>query len=99
MDALLATPMRYEKAQTMVLINGMGAGLTGDGTVCNETVSVINVERGKTYRLRLIGGTALSFDSLAIEGHEDLEVIEADAYVFPPSSRLLCFVSPISAYR
>lgn len=74
--------MDYEKAQTMVLINGKGAGLTDDGTVCNETISVINVECGKTYRLRLIGGTALSFNSLAIEDHEDLQVIEADAYVF-----------------
>ncbi|KAH8654950.1 Cupredoxin [Tricladium varicosporioides] len=75
---LLETPLVYDGDQAMVLINGKGAG-ESDGKVCNDTLSVINVEPGKTYRLRLIGGTALSFNSLAIEGHENLEVIEADA--------------------
>ena len=92
---LLATPIIYDGDQAMVLINGKGAGSTDNGVVCNDTLSVINVEHGKTYRLRLIGGTALSFNSLAIEGHENLEVIEADAYVSssviarPPFSNLV----------
>jgi len=46
--------------------------------VCNASHSVIDVEPGKTYRLRFIGATALTFASIAIEGHESLQVIEAD---------------------
>ncbi|KFY73696.1 hypothetical protein V499_06224 [Pseudogymnoascus sp. VKM F-103] len=77
--ALLAVPMEYERAQEMVLINGKGGGIvSSDGSRCNDELSVIDVEPGKTYRLRLIGGTGLSFDILAIEGHETLQVIEAE---------------------
>jgi len=76
--ALLAVPMAYERAQEMVLINGKGGGITDPGTPCNDSLSIINVEPGKTYRMRLIGGSGLSFNVLGIEGHEDLEVIEAD---------------------
>ena len=92
---LLDTPLVYQGDQTMVLINGKGGGLTNNGAVCNETLSVINVECGKTYRLRLIGGTALSFDSIAIEGHENLEVIEADGY-FSSSLTLPLFFLPFT---
>jgi L-ascorbate oxidase len=76
--ALLAVPMEYERAQEMVLINGKGAGITDPGPSCNDSLTVINVDPGQTYRVRLIGGTALSFDILAIEDHEHLEVIEVD---------------------
>ena len=55
---------------------GKGGG-SANGTACNASLSSIDVEPGKTYRLRFIGSTALSFVSLAIEGH-DLQVIEAD---------------------
>lgn len=79
--ALLAVPMEYERAQEMVLINGRGGGLTDPGQPCNDSLSVINVEAGKTYRVRLIGGTGLSFNVIGIEGHENLEVIEVDGYV------------------
>ncbi|KAH8667919.1 multicopper oxidase-domain-containing protein [Tricladium varicosporioides] len=77
--ALLASPMAYERAQEMVLINGKGGGLTSEEEFCNDTLSVINVNPGKTYRLRLIGGTGLAIVTLGIEGHKNLEVIEADA--------------------
>lgn len=80
-QGLAHRPIIYDGDQTMVLINGRGAGITNYGDFCNETLSVINVQPGKTYRLRLIGGMTQSFDSLAIEGHDNLEVIEADAYV------------------
>lgn len=68
----------------MVLINGKGGGITSPGTACNDSLTVIDVDPGKTYRMRLIGGTSLSFDMLAIEGHEHLEVIEADGYAYLP---------------
>ena len=73
--------MAYEKNQAMVLINGRGAGLDGYGVACNDTLSVLNVEPGKTYRLRIIAGTGISTTTFAIEGHNNLEVIEADGYV------------------
>jgi L-ascorbate oxidase len=74
--------MEYERAQEMVLINGKGGGIvSSNGSRCDDELSVIDVEPGKTYRVRLIGGTGLSFDILAIEGHETLHVIEADGYV------------------
>jgi FtsP/CotA-like multicopper oxidase with cupredoxin domain len=61
----------------MILVNGNGGG-TANGTACNASLSVIDVKPGKTYRLRFIASTALTFASLAIEGHDDLVVIEAD---------------------
>ena len=66
----------------MILINGKGAG-SREGVACNDTLNVINVQPGKTYRLRFIGGTAISFVTLAFEGHDDLKIIEADGYVVP----------------
>jgi len=77
-EALLAVPMEYERAQEMVLINGKGGGTTDFGAPCNDSLSVINVEPGKSYRFRLIGGSGLSFNVIGIEGHDQLEVIEAD---------------------
>lgn len=84
--ALLAVPMEYERAQEMVLINGKGGGLTSEGTTCSSPVTVINVEHGKTYRFRLIGGTGLSINIIGIEAHPMLQVIEADGYAssYPP---------------
>jgi L-ascorbate oxidase len=79
--ALLATPMAYEKAQTMVLVNGLGAGSTDPNTPCNGSLTIINVDPGKTYRMRVIGGTAVSINTIAFEGHDSLDIIEADGYV------------------
>jgi len=39
------------------------------------------VEPGKAYSLRFIGAAALTFASIGIKGHGELEVIEADGYV------------------
>lgn len=88
--ALLAVPMEYERAQEMVLINGKGGGLTSPGAACNDSISVIDVEPGQTYRMRVIGATALSFDIFSIEDHPNLEVIEADGYVYTTSFHLPC---------
>ena len=75
-------PLIYSGDQAMVLINGKGAGTSNDEKdVCHEPVSVINVEKGKTYRMRFVGGTALSFNIIGFEDH-DLQLIEADGYVY-----------------
>lgn len=74
---LVAAPMVWSGETNNILINGKGAGVAS-GMPCNATLSVIDVEPGKTYRLRFIGGTALTFASFAIEDHDILTVIEAD---------------------
>jgi len=61
----------------MVLVNGKGGGTT-NGTACNANLSTIDVEPGKTYRLRFIGATALTFAILQIENHS-FQIIAADA--------------------
>lgn len=76
-SGLIATPLSWSGEAAMILVNGKGGG-SANGTACNASLSTINVKPGKTYRLRFIGGTALTFSTLAIEGHEDLTIIEAD---------------------
>lgn len=75
----------------MILVNGKGGG-TANGNSCNASLSIINVEPGKTYRLRFVGATALTFASLAIEGHS-LQIIQADRYDFNLLSVLLTLCS------
>ena len=92
---LVASPLSWSGEAAMILVNGKGGG-TANGVACNSTLAVINVEAGKTYRLRFIGATALTFASLAIEGHDDLEIIEADGYF---ARLILSFNNPDSNQR
>lgn len=78
-SGLVASPLSWSGETAMILVNGKGGG-TANGTACNASLSSINVEPGKTYRLRFVGATSLTFASLAFEDH-DLEIIEADGYV------------------
>ncbi|KAJ5330543.1 multi-copper oxidase [Penicillium atrosanguineum] len=58
------------------------------GTTCGP--EVISVKPGKTYRLRVIGGVALSPLVVAFEDHENLTVIAADSrYTQPASTDLI----------
>ena len=72
----------------MVLVNGKGGGIA-NGTACTASLSTIDVVPGRTYRLRFMSATALTFASLAIEGHESMQVIAADGYMFLLISLLL----------
>jgi len=74
---LVHSPLVWSGETSMILVNGQGGG-TANGTACNASLSTIDVEPGKTYRLRFIGATALTLASIAIEGHDCLTVIEAD---------------------
>lgn len=76
---LVHSPLIWSGETSMILVNGQGGG-TANGTVCDASLATIDVEPGKTYRLRFIGSTALTFATLAIEGHDSLSVIEADGY-------------------
>ncbi|RHZ68409.1 hypothetical protein CDV55_101480 [Aspergillus turcosus] len=81
-DGVLANPISFAETAG-ILINGKGGGVAS-GYPCNSSLSVIDVEPGKTYRLRFIGATALTFSSFAIEGHDVLTVIEADGQYTKP---------------
>ncbi|KAH8602471.1 Cupredoxin [Bisporella sp. PMI_857] len=82
-SGLISSPLQWSGETSMILVNGKGGG-TANGTTCSASLSTINVEPGKAYRLRFIGGTALTFASLAFEDHDCLTVIEADgAYTKP----------------
>ncbi len=73
---LIASPLSWSGEAAGIFVNGKGGG-SANGTACNASISTINVEYGKTYRLRFVGATALTFASLAIEGH-NMTIIEAD---------------------
>lgn len=79
-SGLVASPLSWSGETGMVLINGKGGG-DNNGTYCKGELDAIHVEPNKIYRLRFIGGTALTFASIAIQGHENLTIIEADGYV------------------
>lgn len=77
-EAGLTSPQfAWNGETTSILINGRGGG-SANGTVCNSSLSFIDVEPGKTYRLRFVASTALNLVSLAFEDHETLTYIEAD---------------------
>lgn len=83
---LTATPFAWSGETLDVLVNGKGRANTTTTTGCNSPLEVIKVKPGTTYRLRVIGATALSFVQVGVEGHADtfeadkggLEIIEAD---------------------
>ena len=82
-SGLVANPFKWSGETQNVLVNGQGQ-LAGMANSSNCGLATINVEPNKTYRLRFIGSTALSFVSLAIQGHDKLTIIEADGSYTKP---------------
>lgn len=75
---LTATPFVWSGEVDAVLLNGVGVAI---GEVAGENgceMPVIDVEPGKTYRLRFVGALAISMVSFGIEGHQNMDVIAAD---------------------
>ena len=90
-EGLVANPFVWQGETNNVLVNGFGKPINSTspavGTCKLETISV---EPGKTYRLRFISSTSLSFLSIGLEGHGNLTIIEVDGhYVKPTSTNLL----------
>ncbi|KAE8381839.1 Cupredoxin, partial [Aspergillus bertholletiae] len=81
-DGLTSSNFTWSGETSAVLVNGQGRLATNATGPCR--LASISVEPGKTYRLRFIGATALSFVSLSIEGHDVLEIIEADGHYTKP---------------
>ena len=80
---LLSSPFVWSGETANVLVNGKGQ-LDGTRTSPDCELASIDVEPDKTYRLRFIGGTALSFVTLAFEDHDELTIIEADGSYTKP---------------
>ena len=76
-EGLVGSSFKWSGETNNILINGKGGGVAS-GVPCNSSLSVINVEPEKVYRLRFIGATALTFASFAIQDHDELTIIEAD---------------------
>jgi L-ascorbate oxidase len=80
---LLGNPFEWSGETANVLVNGQGQ-LKGTTAAPGCELALISVESEKTYRFRFIGGTALSFVTLAFEDHDEMTLIEADGnYVKP----------------
>ena len=90
---LKAQPLVWSGEAENIMVNGQGQ-LPGNATSPTCNLASIDVEPDKTYRFRFIGGTALSFVQLAVQGHPDLTIIEADgAYTKPVNTTHLQIAS------
>jgi L-ascorbate oxidase len=80
-DGLVSTNFTWSGETEAILVNGQSRPATNATGACK--LAAISVDAGKTYRLRFIGATALSFVSLAIESHH-MHIIEADGHYTKP---------------
>lgn len=78
---LTSSNFTWSGETTAVLVNGQGRLATNATGSCK--LGAIDIKPGKTYRLRFIGATALSFVWLGIESH-DMSIIEADGHYTKP---------------
>ncbi|KAH7067175.1 L-ascorbate oxidase-like protein [Paraphoma chrysanthemicola] len=81
---LTATPFVWSGETKAVLLNGVGVATGRNAGVGGCELPIIDVEPGKTYRLRFVGSTALSMVALGIDGHSKLDVIGADGHYTKP---------------
>lgn len=80
---LTATPFLWTGEVNAVLLNGVGTAREMAGNP-ECALPVIDVEPGKTYLLRFVGGTAISMVSFGIEDHSELDVVAADGHYTKP---------------
>lgn len=84
-DGLVANPFKWSGEPEAIEINGQSGNTSfANASDASCTPHVITVKPDTAYRLRLISGTALSFVSLGIEGHDNLIIIEADGEYTKP---------------
>ncbi|PLW24759.1 hypothetical protein PCASD_05249 [Puccinia coronata f. sp. avenae] len=90
-SGLAATPIKFLGEPQSLVVNGQAFGSCNSSSLfgCTQNCHpyVVHVEPGKTYRVRTIGMTALTYLYFGIELHHKLKVIEADGgYVKPTST-------------
>lgn len=76
---LLADPFKWSGEPSAIILQG-NSGNRSFNAAPDLTCAphVVDVDPGKTYRIRVISATALSLVKIGIEHHEKLQVIEAD---------------------
>ncbi|KAI8631492.1 multicopper oxidase [Xylariaceae sp. FL1651] len=85
-SGLLATPFVWSGEPDAVILNDRtGTASFDDAADDSCKPYVLTVQPGKTYRLRFVSATALSFVQIGIEGHTNLTVISADGYYTKPA--------------
>jgi L-ascorbate oxidase len=76
-QGLTSDPFSWSGETEAILVNGQGTINNSTSGALSCSLASLKVEPSKTYRFRIIGSTALSFVSMAFEGH-DMMIIEAD---------------------
>lgn len=83
---LYSTPFKWVGEPNALLLNGhSGAASFSNASDASCEPYVIDVIPDQTYRLRFVGGTALSFVFVGIEDHSELTIIEADGQYTKPA--------------
>lgn len=78
---LLAAPFKWTNDPQALTVNGNAYGeCDSEVKACQSGchTEVVSVEPDRTYRIRVIGATALSFLYMALEDHPSFELIEVD---------------------
>lgn len=84
-EDLLANPFKWSGETDALLINGhSGHASLSNASDASCAPHVIKVKPDTTYRMRLVGGTAISLVTLGIDGHSNLSIIEADGAYSKP---------------
>ncbi|TDZ15356.1 Multicopper oxidase aurL2 [Colletotrichum sidae] len=87
---LTAVPFAWSGETNAVLINGVGVSIGETAGTGECKLPVIDVEPGKTYRLRFIGATAISLVQFGIVGHDNFTMIAADGgYTKPHQEKFM----------
>lgn len=83
-EGLVANPFVWSGETNAVLINGVGVSVGEEAGEVGCVLPVLDVEAGKTYRMRFIGATALSMTQLGFEDHNNLTIINVDGHYTKP---------------
>jgi L-ascorbate oxidase len=81
---LLGNPFQWSGETNAILINDKSGTSFKSGPDASCAPYVLKVKPDTKYRVRLIGGTALSLVTLGIENHTNLTIIEADGTASKP---------------
>ncbi|KAI5859794.1 putative multicopper oxidase [Durotheca rogersii] len=84
-QGLTASPFKWSGEPVAVALNARtGTRMFPQASDVSCTPFIIDVEPGKTYRLRVVGATTLSYVHFALQGHPDLTIISADGHYSKP---------------
>jgi L-ascorbate oxidase len=85
-DGLISTPLSWSGDANGFMINGKTISNYGITDPSSKELAVIDVDPGKVYRFRFVGGTTIALGAMGFENHTDFKVIEADGSYTKPQS-------------